>query len=161
MKRKPKHARPARSVEVRRTILIRREPRLAGKVTAAAVRRAVLRALEHQSFREDCSISLVLAGEETVARLNARYRGVPQATDVLAFPSRVVDPQTAVRHLGDVLICLPRAAAQASARGKTLEDEVLLLAVHGTLHLLGHDHHTARKKKRMWDAQKQILKEPA
>jgi probable rRNA maturation factor len=141
--------------------MIRRERGQTRKVSIAAVRRAVRRTLDHLSFRKDCSLSLILAGEETLASLNARYRGVAHATDVLSFPSKIVDPETALLHLGDIVISLPRAAGQAAARGKTLEKEVLLLTVHGTLHLLGYDHENAAEKKRMWKAQNEILKELA
>jgi probable rRNA maturation factor len=142
-------------------ITIRRERHQPRLVPIAAIRRAVRRTLDHQSFRKACSLSLLLAGEETLGELNARYRGVAHATDVLSFPSKIVDPQTSLSHLGDIVISLPRAARQAAARRKPPEAEVLLLAVHGTLHLLGHDHETAAEKKRMWKAQMEILKELA
>jgi probable rRNA maturation factor len=103
----------------------------------------------------------MLAGEETLAALNARYRGVERATDVLSFSAGAVDPETGLFHLGDIAISLPRAARQAAARQAPLEREVMLLAVHGTLHLLGHDHEKPDDKRKMWRAQRQILKEVA
>jgi probable rRNA maturation factor len=145
--------------EPRREILIRRERNLRLPVSAAAVRRAVRRTLEAEASRKDCSVSVVLAGEGTVARLNASFRGVARATDVLSFSAGHLDPETGLVHIGDIVISLPRAAEQAAARKAPLEHEVLLLAVHGTLHLLGHDHARAAEKKRMWRAQTQILKE--
>jgi|WetSurMetagenome_2_1015567.scaffolds.fasta_scaffold149508_2 probable rRNA maturation factor len=152
---------PPRAVkaEPRRAILIRRERNLRRRVSTAAVRRAVLRTLESEAFRKACSISIVLAADETVARLNARYRGIARPTDVLSFSANVVDPHTRLLHLGDIIIALPCAARQAAARQATLESEILLLAVHGTLHLLGHDHAQATAKRRMWRAQKLILQE--
>jgi probable rRNA maturation factor len=159
MKRKKRNAPPARSAEFRPLIAVRREKRLDGSVSAAAIRRALRRTLAGRSFRGACSLSLVLAGEETVAALNARYRGIARATDVLAFPSGIIDPETATLHLGDIIVSLPQAARQAAARRATLESEVLLLAVHGTLHLLGHDHEKTGEKKRMWREQRRILKE--
>jgi probable rRNA maturation factor len=161
MKRSSRNGRPARNVEPVRVIAIRRERNLPQKVSAAAVRRAVRRTLDRRGFRKACSLTLILAGEETLARLNARFRGVARATDVLSFPSMAVDPETDLLHLGDIVICLPQAARQAAARKQTLESEVFLLAVHGTLHLLGHDHAQAEEKKRMWRAQREILKELA
>jgi probable rRNA maturation factor len=140
-------------------ITVRREKGLRRKVSVSAIRRAVRAALEHQSFRRDCSVSLVLAGEETVKALNTRFRGILRATDVLSFSAKRVDPETGLFHLGEIILSLPRAARQASARNAPLERELLLLAVHGTLHLLGHDHENAAGKKRMWAAQRQILKE--
>jgi probable rRNA maturation factor len=111
------------------------------------------------SFRGDGSVSVLLAGEETLAEMNARYRGISRPTDVLSFSAKVTDPETQICHLGEIVISLPRAARQAADRGATLESEVLLLAVHGTLHLLGMDHADAAGKKKMWAAQRKILKE--
>lgn len=91
--------------------------------------------------------------------LNTRFRGLARTTDVLSFGSRGIDPETGIVHLGEIAISLPRAAAQARSRRAPLEREVLLLTVHGTLHLLGHDHDTPARKKRMWQAQGKILKE--
>jgi probable rRNA maturation factor len=142
-------------------VTIRRERNLHRRISTAAVRLAVRRTLEDQAHRNDCSVSVMLAGEKTVTALNACYRGVPRATDVLSFAGKLVDPETKLRHLGDIVISLPRAARQAAARRKPLEGEVQLLAVHGTLHLLGHDHEKAGGKKRMWRAQARILKELA
>jgi len=159
MKRNSRNGPPARSADPRRVIAIRRERGLPWKVSAAAIRRAARRTLDHQAFRRACSLSLVLAGEKTLAALNTRYRGVARATDVLSFPSRIVDRETGLLHLGDIVLSLPRAVRQAAARHAPLETEILLLAIHGTLHLLGHDHEKAAEKKRMWQAQKQILKE--
>jgi probable rRNA maturation factor len=102
---------------------------------------------------------VLLAGEETLGTLNARFLGIVHPTDVLAFGSRGIDPETGVVLLGEIAISLPRAATQARSRRAPLEQEVLLLAVHGTLHLLGQDHDTPIRKKRMWQAQRKILKE--
>jgi len=125
----------------------------------AAVRRAVRRTLEHQAFRRSCSVSVFLAGEETLAALNSRYRGVNRSTDVLSFSAGTTDPETGLYCLGEIIISLPRAARQASARSHPLQRELSLLAVHGTLHLLGHDHAEAAGKKRMWRAQREIFKD--
>ncbi len=149
---------PARA-DPRRLIRIRCEKQLTQKVAPAAVRRAIRRTLEQQSFRKECSISVLLAGDETLGSLNARFRSVARTTDVLAFGSRGLDPETGVVHLGEIAISLPRAGAQARARRAPLEREVQLLAVHGTLHLLGLDHDTPVRKQRMWRAQREILKE--
>jgi probable rRNA maturation factor len=151
----------ARNAEPRRAVFIRRERNLRRKVSVAAIRRAVRRTLEAQGFRKACTLTVLLAGEETVAALNAKYRRIPHGTDVLSFSSRFTDPETGLLHLGDVVISLPRAARQAAARRAALEKEVLLLTVHGTLHLLGYDHGNATEKRRMWRAQKEILKELA
>jgi probable rRNA maturation factor len=159
MKKNNRQRTPRPTSDLRQLLRIRRERHLPQKVSAAAIRRAIRRTLEQQPRREACSISVLLAGEETLGLLNARYRGVDRPTDVLSFDSHTVDPETGVVHLGEIAISLPRAAVQARSRRAPLEREVQLLAVHGTLHLLGHDHDVPSRKKRMWAAQRKILKE--
>jgi probable rRNA maturation factor len=140
-------------------VTVRRERGVGPGVSAAAVRRAVRCTLERRAVRGECSVSILLAGDETVATLNARYRGIRRPTDVLSFSAKVADPETRIRHLGEIVISLPRAARQAADRGAAPESEVLLLAVHGTLHLLGMDHADAAGKRKMWAAQREILSE--
>jgi len=149
----------AENAEPRRVILVRRERNLRRPVSTAAIRRAVRRTLATEACRENCSVSVALAGDATVTILNANYRGVARPTDVLSFSAGFPDPETGLLHLGDIVISLPTAARQAAARQATLEHEVVLLAVHGTLHLLGHDHARMAAKRRMWRAQNRILKE--
>ena len=77
--------------------------------------------------------------EEEIRGLNREWRGKDRPTDVLSFPSGVVDP-AGRRHVGDIALCLPVAARQAARRRHAPEREAMLLALHGLLHLLGHDH---------------------
>ncbi len=60
-------------------------------------------------------------------------------------------------YLGDIVIAYPYAAAQAAQHGRVIADELNLLAVHGTLHLLGYDHAEAEEKDIMWARQDAIL----
>ncbi len=106
----------------------------------------------------DADLTLVLTGDEQIRDLNRRYRQVDAPTDVLAFPAGDADPETGRLYLGDVILSLPRAAAQAAAGGHSLEAELQLLIVHGVLHLLGHDHADSEEKSRMWAAQADVLK---
>ena len=108
----------------------------------AAVRRAATGA----------ELSVALCGDDYITALNAEWRGLEEATDVLSFPQveapdggeEGVDDESlfAEGHalLGDVIISVDTAARQAAARGATLEEEVQVLLVHGLLHLLGYDH---------------------
>jgi probable rRNA maturation factor len=106
----------------------------------------------------DADLTLVLTGDPEIQVLNRDFLGHDHPTDVLSFPADEEDPETGRRYLGDIVISVPRAAEQSSARGHTLEVEVQLLVVHGVLHLLGHDHAEADEKARMWTAQAQALK---
>ncbi len=105
----------------------------------------------------DADLTLVLTGDPEIQALNRDYLGHDNPTDVLSFPADETDPETGRRYLGDIIVSVPRAAEQASARGHALEQEVQLLIVHGVLHLLGHDHAEADEKARMWAAQEQAL----
>ena len=119
--------------------------------------RAANTALEHQAHSSDSELSIILTDDARLHELNLNYLGVDAPTDVLSFPASETDPETGAHYLGDILISLPRAQAQADAAGHPLEAELQLLVVHGVLHLLGHDHAQAEEKARMWKAQAEIL----
>src|SRR6266540_868899 len=119
--------------------------------------RAARAALEHETQSLDSELSIVLTDDARLHELNLNYLGVDAPTDVLSFPASETDPETGARYIGDILISVPRAQAQADAAGHPLESEVQLLVVHGMLHLLGHDHAEPDDKARMWKAQTEIL----
>jgi probable rRNA maturation factor len=102
-------------------------------------------------------MSIVLTDDAQLHELNREYLGIDAPTDVLSFPSDEEDPETGTPYLGDILISIPRAKQQAKAAGHPVEAEVQLLVVHGTLHLLGHDHAEAAEKARMWQAQSEVM----
>ncbi len=93
-----------------------------------------------------------------MAELNGRYRGEKKATDVLAFPMR---GEVDMGLLGDVVISVETVQCQISQKkasgigsyavreGGPLGEEILRLLVHGTLHLLGYDHHDAASARKM------------
>jgi rRNA maturation RNase YbeY len=83
------------------------------------------------------SFGVRLVGDRTMRAYNRDFRGVDRTTDVLAFPGY---RESEGRHLGDVVVSVPRAAAQARERGHAARREVRLLILHGLLHCLGHDH---------------------
>ena len=116
---------------------------------------AALAALTHQSA--DGNLTIVLTDDEQLHRLNRDFLGTDAPTDVLSFPASETDPETGAAYLGDILLSIPRADAQAQSAGHPLVDECRLLVVHGVLHLLGHDHAEADEKAKMWKAQGEIL----
>jgi len=119
--------------------------------------RAANATLEQQAHSLDVELSVILTDDARLHELNLNYLGVDAPTDVLSFPASETDPETGARYIGDILISIPRAQAQAEAAGHSLEAEVQLLVVHGVLHLMGHDHAEAEEKARMWKAQAEIL----
>jgi probable rRNA maturation factor len=109
-------------------------------------------------------VTVVVTGSDPIRQLNQQYLGIDAPTDVLSFEN-VADPDfpnldpAEAAHLGEVIIAYPIAEAQALAAGHTPLEEVILLAVHGMLHLLGFDHDTPENKQAMWAAQRQIMAE--
>jgi len=104
-------------------------------------------------------LSIVVGNDLLLRELNLKYRNVDSTTDVLSFPSGEIDPDTQAYYLGDIIISLPRAQEHASSEGHPLVDELQLLVVHGTLHLLGYDHVESTDKVKMQAAQDNILKQ--
>jgi len=133
----------------------------ASEVDAADLARLVEATLLAEGH-PDSEVSVVVTTDEALAELNQQYRGVAGPTDVLSFaaqepaPGFVSAPEAAT-YLGDVLIALPFTRRQAASLGRDLADELRLLAVHGTLHLLGYDHAEPGEEARMWARQDEIL----
>ena len=124
-------------------------------ISARLVEHAARATLMNRSA--DGDLTVVLTDDARLQELNRAYRGSDAPTDVLSFPATETDPETGALYLGDLLISVPRADAQAKSAGHPLEYEVQLLVVHGVLHLLGYDHATAEEKARMWNAQAEVL----
>lgn len=118
-----------------------------------AAAQACLEAIHQQ----DAELSILLADDETIQRFNREYLGLDAPTDVLSFPAGEMDPESGAQYLGDIIISLPHAQAQAAAAGHSPLDELQLLAVHGVLHLAGYDHADAQDKAAMWALQAQVL----
>lgn len=105
----------------------------------------------------NADITIVLTDDRQLHELNLDYLGVDAPTDVLSFPASEMDPETGTAYLGDIILSIPRAIAQAQAGGHPVEAEAQLLVVHGTLHLLGYDHATEEEKAVMWGEQAKVL----
>lgn len=109
-----------------------------------AARDALRQAMARLDVGRTAAVALVVADDAYLHALNHRYRGLDRPTDVLSFRSADGAPfptgGASARHdLGDIVVSLPYAARSAAARQAPLVDEMRLLAVHGLLHLLGHD----------------------
>ena len=91
-----------------------------------------------------------------------RWLGLEGPTDVMSFPMDELRPGTAedpteAGILGDIVLCPQVAEKQASAAGHSTTEEMLLLTVHGILHLLGYDHAEEEEKKVMFGLQRKLL----
>ena len=89
--------------------------------------------------RTRSGVTLLLASDAEVRRLNRVFRGKDRTTDVLSFPARG-ELEPGRPHLGDLAVSVPQARRQARRARWTLEEELSLLVTHGFLHLLGYDH---------------------
>jgi len=103
-------------------------------------------------------VTVVLADDRTLRRLNRRFASLDRATDVLSFPAEADAAQRGARYLGDVVISVPRARRQAASGGPPVQAELSLLAVHGVLHLLGYNHARPLQRRRMADLHARALR---
>lgn len=138
------------------------------QIDVAAIRAAVAATLERLGITE-AALTVVLTTDEEVRGLNAQYRAVDAPTDVLSFAAREsVEGAPALmlpgdvaaeidRFLGDLVIAYPYSERQAAEFGNSVLAELQLLAVHGTLHLLGYDHDNATSEQIMWSLQEDVL----
>ncbi len=116
----------------------------------------VLRSLS----RSRSELSIALVGDHEMQKLNVAWRGRERPTDVLSFS--MLEGEGAEHRgslLGDVVIDIETAARQARQRRRGLDEELARLLIHGTLHLLGHDHEAdaearkmQREERRLWRA---------
>ena len=103
-------------------------------IPAESVQRAVRHVLEREDRR--ATVSVTFLGRDRMRRLNLQYKGQARPTDVLAFS--LPDPDGAL--LGDIYVCRWVARREAEARQIPVDEEIIRLVVHGTLHILGYDH---------------------
>ena len=132
--------------------------------------------LEEERVPPDAEVSVLFVGEGTMTDLNERFLDGSGPTDVLAFPLDD-EPLPGGRHpdeggrgpgtpagddeppliLGDVLVCPAVAERQAKELGRSLDDELALLVVHGVLHLLDYDHAETDEAARMRQRETELL----
>jgi probable rRNA maturation factor len=115
------------------------------------------RILSDLGFRES-ELSIVLVDDDEIQRLNREYLSRDHPTNVLAFAMREGED----RHLnpsvlGDVVVSVETAEREARQRGVILEEEMVLLLVHGILHLLGYDHEDAPAEAVQMEAKEQEI----
>ena len=123
---------------------------------APALKRAALQSLQHLSAANGM-ITVVLTDREAIRDLNRTFAGEDHATDVLSFSDGSIDLETGQQYFGDVIIAVDIAQQQAEQAGHPLKSELVLLTVHGVLHLLGYDHASEGEKQKMWSQQHEII----
>jgi probable rRNA maturation factor len=108
--------------------------------------------------KEPAEISLLVCNDDFIFSLNKRYRCTSESTDVLSFSMREGDfSDDSSPILGDIVISIETTKKQARVKGRTLEEEFLLLFTHGLLHLLGFRHNNDWDKRTMNRTTEKIL----
>ena len=125
-------------------------------VSRARVKEAAIATLKAERVRE-AMLSITFVGRAAMSKLNRRYLGHRGPTDVISFGLARAGKRGAV--IGDIYICPEVARDNAKRQAVPSGEEVLRLVVHGTLHVLGHDHPTgaSRTSSPMWRRQERIL----
>ena len=113
--------------------------------TRMLVRRACIATLFEEGFSDPAEVDVSFVTDQQIHQINKEFRNIDSATDVLSFPlgeNGVYDtnPETGSKMLGDVIISVEHALAQADLYGHGFEREMAFLTVHSVLHLLGYDH---------------------
>ncbi len=123
-------------------------------------RAADIRAWATAALRDKpgAQLTIRIVAETEGTELNQQWRGKPGPTNVLSFPSEGI-AEIAPDLLGDIVICAPVVAEEARQQGKELQAHWAHMVIHGTLHLLGHDHQVAGEAAIMEQIETDILRD--
>ena len=118
---------------------------------------AFQKSVEMLGLSPQTSAALKISDDASIRKLNKAYRGLDEATDVLSFETDFIDLETGARFIGDIVISIEKAQAQAAERGFSLQEELEMLLVHAVLHLNGYDHLEEADLEEMSSLQDEIL----
>lgn len=123
-------------------------------------------AANKKDIEQYSELSITFVNNERIREINKEYRNKDKATDVISFAMEDLGEGEIVpvgvdmpRVLGDIIISVDKAKEQSEDYGHSYLREVVFLAVHGFLHLLGYDHETEEEEKEMFSLQREILDE--
>jgi probable rRNA maturation factor len=126
-----------------------------GKTHVAYLRRMIAACLGHIRHPPQ-DISIALVNDATMSDLHQRFMNIPGPTDVLTFELDH-DDRTGKVTAGEIVICVPEAKRRCRENGQPIQNELLLYALHGMLHLSGYDDKTTAQYRRMHQAEDRIL----
>ena len=153
---------------------------------AEDIKKAVIAALETERVNYGCEINVEITDNSGIRKLNNDYRGKDAPTDVLSFPmvepdkinyikdknknrirkifTEELNPENGLILLGDIIISVEKAKEQSEKLNQSLMRELVFLAIHSTLHLLGYDHELSEEadvimREKQWEIIKYIEKE--
>lgn len=129
------------------------------------IEKLLIYAAKQEGISGEAEVSVTFMTDAGIQKINAEYRGIDASTDVISFAlEEMVDDEIQIigkeeipRALGDIIISVETAKAQAADYGHDINREIGFLALHGFLHLLGYDHMTDEDEAKMFGRQKEIL----
>lgn len=107
-----------------------------------------------------CEISIALVSNNAIRKLNRTYRKIDKPTDVLSFSE--LDARAKLygkdsSYLGEIIIAYNYAKAQAKGNGHNINKEIIILIIHGFLHIIGYDHIKLKEEKLMKKLENKII----
>ena len=133
-----------------------------GQVDTRALVRLARYALDRLRIHPQSDLSILLVDEDTMAAYHKQFMDLDGPTDVMSFPMDEMrapadDEEPPQGLLGDIVICPAFTGAQAGGNGRTNQEEMEYLLVHGLLHLLGHDHAEPEERAVMFGLNDRII----
>ncbi len=134
------------------------------KEVRALIAKACDATLRNEEFNDAAEVNITLVSDGKIKQLNRDFRNINRSTDVLSFPLGEggvynVNPESGVYMLGDIVLSLEHAVAQAEEFGHSFEREAAYLTVHSMLHLLGYDHvNNEQERAQMREREEQVMK---
>ena len=131
--------------------------------TRLLMRKTCIATLKMENFTDPAEVDITLVNDSVIHEMNRKFRKIDAPTDVLSFPlgeNGVYDtnPETGAKMLGDIVISVEHALAQANLYGHGIEREIAFLTAHSMLHLLGYDHEKGGLEKTiMREKEEQVL----
>lgn len=132
----------------------------------ALIRNAVRETLKMEGVSLSSEVSVVVCDDKFIQQLNRQFMGEDRPTDVLSFPQEeaavgkspgVFSSSAAGKALGDIVVSLPTVTQHAQAREAPIQQELVLVIAHATLHLLGYDHASPEAQAEMWQRQDKVV----
>jgi len=105
----------------------------------------------------NAELSLSIVSDDQIKSLNKKYCSMDSLTDVLSFSSQENNPETGMRYYGDIAISYPAALRQFPEYHDSVIEEIIMLTIHGILHLFGFDHQNPKEKDIMLSVQKTLF----
>ena len=130
--------------------------------TRLFIRKACIATLTEEKFPYNAEVEVILTDDDNIRELNRKFRNIDYSTDVLSFPlgsdgEYDENPETGMKMLGDIVISVEHAYAQAELYGHGIEREISFLAVHSMLHLLGYDHVDSKLEESIMREKQEII----